>query len=153
METFNLIVSICSGVSVIMALLVALIKPLRERITKSKEREEAINKNFAQVKKEVAGIKTDINGVKQDIERNEALRARSQILRFADEIYQEQLHTKEHFEEILSAIDAYNLFCEKHPEFPNMKTQAAQRRINAVYQKCIEEHTFLDSKEDHNEDK
>ena len=78
------------------------------------------------------------------IDRNEAQRARTQILRFNDELYMGKMHTKEHFDEILAACDSYNKYCDTHPDFENMRTVKAQERISEIYDKCAKNHLFLD---------
>lgn len=98
--------------------------------------------------KQLDRIESRLDAVDLKVDRNEARGARSQILRFADEIYQKQRHTKEHFDEILAACQSYNTYCENHPEFENMRTLNAQRRINDVYYKCLAEHSFLDNDEE-----
>ena len=90
-------------------------------------------------------IEQDLKNLDEKVDKNQALQARNQILRFADEMYANQRHTKEHFDEILTAATAYNQYCDEHPEFENMRTISAQRRITDVYYKCLAEHSFLDS--------
>ena len=157
MENFTMIVSICSGLMVIIGLIGALCKPIRERITKVKEREQREKKMIDEVKEEIHSVKDEVVEVKDDIKdvrdeldsvradsrEDKAERARTQILRFADEIYQNQKHSKEHFDEILDCITFYNDYCADHPEFKNNRTVQAQKRINEVYAKCLKEHTFL----------
>lgn len=144
METFNTIVSIASGSSVIIALIVTLVKPIRERITHSKERREEAAQQFKMINDAIEGVGRKLEEVNSKVDMNEAKRARAQILRFADEIYQNQLHSKEHFDEILSVCKLYNEYCETHPHFENMRTMAAQKRIHQVYEKCTTERSFLE---------
>ena len=153
METFNTIVSIASGVSVIIALLITLIKPIREKITHSKERDELYQRNFRSIKNELGKVEQDLVIVQNTMDKDKALRARTQILRFADEIYSKQKHTKEHFDEILDAMTYYNQYCDDHPEFKNFRTVNAQKVINHIYEQCQLEHTFLgNEKEELHED-
>lgn len=119
----------------------ALIQHFLSKKDKTKEAFEHIEERFDSMEEQVEKID-------EKIDYNEAQRARTQILRFADEIYDGKLHSKEHFSEILDAMDRYNHYCEGHPDFKNMRTVHAQERINEVYRKCEKEHCFLDSKED-----
>lgn len=151
METFNTIVSCCSGASVIIALIITLIKPIREKITHVRERDERIQQSFAGVREDINSVKGDIKDIKEEINEDRAIGARTQILRFADEIYQGQKHTKEHFDQILEACKKYNLYCDLHPDFENMLTIAAQERIKEIYQECLKKHTFLDSRRNNDE--
>ena len=100
-------------------------------------------KQLDRIESRMEEIEAKVDQVDAKVDRNEAQRARAQILRFADEIYQGQLHTKEHFDEILSAATLYNQYCDDHPTFENMRTVSAQKRITDVYNKCLNEHTFI----------
>ena len=101
-------------------------------------------KQLDRIEGEIEEVRNDVQSLEDKVDKNEAQRARTQILRFADEMYQGQLHTKEHFDEILSAITLYKHFCDTHPLFENQRTEQAQRYINEVYDKCLDEHTFLE---------
>lgn len=68
---------------------------------------------------------------------------RYRILRFNDEIIQRDRHTKEHFDQILEDIDNYEKFCENNPKFSNNKAVLAVKNIKDVYDKCVEENSFL----------
>lgn len=70
------------------------------------------------------------------------LNKRKDILEFADEIYDEKYHSKEHFEEMLELIDDYENYCGSHPNFENNKALIAIQRIKDVYQDCLENHKF-----------
>ena len=102
-------------------------------------------KQLDAIESEIGEVKSEVKNLENKVDKNEAKRARTQILRFADEIYTqpEHLHSKEHFEEILSAIKLYNDYCDDNPKFENDKTEAAQKRIKQIYNKCLKEHTFL----------
>ena len=52
-------------------------------------------------------------------------------------------HSKEHFDEILFDIDAYEQYCSTHPDYKNNKAVLAIGTIKEVYADCIEEHSFL----------
>ncbi len=70
------------------------------------------------------------------------LQKRKDILVFADEIYNEVYHSKEHFDEIIELIDDYEDYCDAHPNFENNKALIAIQRIKDVYQDCLENHKF-----------
>lgn len=75
-------------------------------------------------------------------EESEIKAARMRIQRFADEMYGEVRHSKEHFDLILMDITAYNNYCEEHPGFINEKTRVAQEVIFEKYEKCMRERSF-----------
>ena len=65
------------------------------------------------------------------------------ILRFADEILQGELHSREHFDEVLEDITEYNRYCARHPEFPNDKATLSIAHIERVYRARLEKNDFL----------
>lgn len=73
---------------------------------------------------------------------SEAKASRMRIQRFADELYGNVLHSKEHFDLILMDITAYNNYCDTHPDFVNEKTKFAEEIIRDRYEKCMRERTF-----------
>ena len=99
---------------------------------------------------EVNDLKDDVKSLQAQMDRHESkdlqdkiLAKRRDILEFSDEIYREQKHSKEHFEEILSLIDDYEKYCSEHDKFENNKAVIAIQRIKDVYQDCLENHKFL----------
>lgn len=71
--------------------------------------------------------------------------ARARIQRFADELYYrtDLSHSRQHFEQIFDDINAYDAYCESHPQFANHKTIEATNIIKSTYHKCLEDHSFL----------
>lgn len=86
---------------------------------------------------------SDVQHLKEQYSEHEAKAARVRILQFGDELYQNQLHTKERFDQILEDVSDYEDYCRAHPDFPNEKTVMTVERIKAVYQECLREHSFL----------
>lgn len=82
------------------------------------------------------------NHEKKDLE-DKILAKRKDILEFADEIYNQKFHSKEHFEEILDLIDDYENYCATHESFENNKAVIAIQRIKEVYKDCLENHKFV----------
>lgn len=74
---------------------------------------------------------------------DKALECRRRVLRFNDEILAGTAHTKEHFDEILSDIDAYEEYCHQHPEYPNNKAIIAIEHVKKIYQERLEKNDFL----------
>ena len=112
----------------------------------------AIVSHKGKMAKQLTSIQTDVKNLEDKVDKNEAQRARTQILRFNDELYMGKMHTKEHFDEILAACDSYNKYCDTHPDFENMRTGLAQKRIQEVYKKCSKNHLFLDDTEKEDKD-
>lgn len=95
------------------------------------------------VREKLDEISNDLSThIHEDNQRN-AKRARVRILRFADEILQGELHSREHFDEILEDITEYNRYCSRHPEFPNDKATLSIAHIERTYRTRMEKNDFL----------
>lgn len=81
--------------------------------------------------------------IQYTIDEREAVLARTHILRFNDELYNEVKHSKEYFDQTLEDIKTYNMFCKEHPKFENERTVLATENIKETYKKLHDEHKFL----------
>ena len=97
-----------------------------------------------EVVEKVDSLGTDIRNLRDECEEREATACRTRILRFGDEILHEVRHSKEHFDQILLDITAYENYCKCHPGFRNNVAVATIRRINQVYAQCIKDNDFLE---------
>ena len=52
-------------------------------------------------------------------------------------------HTKDHFDQTLRDIAAYERYCEDHPEFENNVTELTSDRIKTIYRRCLDSNDFL----------
>ena len=68
---------------------------------------------------------------------------RLEILRFNNELLRSVGHTKEEFIEVLAEIDAYERFCEGHPDYPNNRAALAIENIQENYKERLKKHDFL----------
>lgn len=80
-------------------------------------------------------IKTD--------EKRAADAHRTRILHFNNELLRDIKHTKEEYLEALSEIDAYERYCEEHPEYPNNRAVLAIENIRDSYKERLQKHDFL----------
>lgn len=101
------------------------------------------NKLNGDVLVEVDALKSQVQLVRERQDESEAKSARVRILRFGDEMYLGQKHSKEHFINILADIKTYNDYCREHPNFENERTKITEEHIKSTYQRCLEEHSFL----------
>lgn len=76
-------------------------------------------------------------------EKKDAVDIRNRILLFGDEARRGVKHSEEHFNQVLEDITDYELYCSKHPDFPNEKAVITCRRIKEIYEKCLREKDFL----------
>lgn len=88
-------------------------------------------------------ISNKVNDLDKEVREEKALQARTHILRFADELYNNKHHSKEYFDDVLSDIDMYEKYCEAHPDFKNNKTVMSSGLIKDTYSTLMEEHKFL----------
>ena len=95
------------------------------------------------IKKEVAGVKDDVAKMQAISDERNAKSARTRILRFGDEILHGVKHSKDHFDEILSACTEYDEYCRNHQDFKNHMTERTESLITKTYDKCMEENDFL----------
>lgn len=97
----------------------------------------------SKVATEVKAVSNELASMKSANEADKAVQARTRILRFGDEVYHGTRHSKEHFDQILLDITAYENYCSAHSEFQNNVTTLTVQRIKTVYQKCLSEDSFL----------
>ena len=90
---------------------------------------------------ELHGIKKAIESLADKVDRNQAILARTHILRFDDELINGVEHSKEYFSQQLQDIDTYEAYCQTHPDFRNNYAVIASEHIKKVYA------DLLDSKE------
>lgn len=88
-------------------------------------------------------IALKVESLENKVEENEAILARTHILRFNDELYNGIKHSRDYFEQQLDDCARYEEYCEAHPQFRNGRTAMATQNIKEAYQKLFEEHKFL----------
>ena len=84
-------------------------------------------------------------------DRRDADSHRVKILQFNNELLRSIDHTKEEFIEVLAEIDAYERFCEDHPDYPNNRAVLAIENIRENYKERLKKHDFLQEGEAHHE--
>ena len=87
-------------------------------------------------------ISSSLAKMRREAEESRATTCRYRILRFDDEVRHRNKHTKEHFDQILEDIKAYEDYCEGHPHYENSKAKMAIKNIKRVYDKCNEKGLF-----------
>lgn len=88
-------------------------------------------------------INDKIDALQYTVDEREAVLARTHILRFNDEIYNDIHHSKEYFDQTLEDITTYERFCEAHPQFANTRTVLASQNIKDTYRELHDKHKFL----------
>ena len=108
---------------------------------------KAFNK---EVLNEISTLKSRVDTLDERVQQSEAIQnerdakyARTQILRFGDEIRVGMRHSKESFDEILSDITEYESYCETHKDFKNNRTKSTEKVILEEYEHCLKTDSFL----------
>ena len=83
-----------------------------------------------------------VDKIESSLDERDAVLARTHILRFKDEIYNNgaDSHSLEYYEQTLDDIQTYDLFCANHPKFANGRTRAAADYIRSEYDRLFKEH-------------
>jgi hypothetical protein len=89
-------------------------------------------------KTELKGIKSAIETLSDKVDRNQAILARTHILRFDDELINGIDHSKEYFSQQLQDIDTYEAYCKLHPDFKNNYAVIASEHIKKVYAELLD---------------
>lgn len=87
---------------------------------------------------ELRGIKKAIEVLSDKVDRNQAILARTHILRFCDELLAGQIHSREYFQQQLQDIDTYEAYCKLHPDFKNNYAVIASEHIKKTYAELLE---------------
>jgi len=85
-------------------------------------------------------LKRSIESLVEKVDMNQAILARTHILRFSDEIRNQIVHSGEYWEQTLMDVDTYERYCQDHPTFKNNYASLAIDHIKKTYQKLLEEH-------------
>ena len=96
--------------------------------------------HFEEVLEMMADIKKEVQEIKMDALRDGAIRSRTSILRFQDELYNDIKHSKEYFDQVLDDIETYEQYCHDHPAFQNGRTKAAAKYIREERDRLFKEH-------------
>lgn len=91
----------------------------------------------------VDDLSKDLADHKSNSEERHATLCRTHILRFGDEIRHGVLHSNEHYQQILLDVDAYEEYCDRHPDYKNNVAVATIKHIKKMYEKHLEEDSFL----------
>lgn len=87
---------------------------------------------------ELGGIKKAIDSLSDKVDRNQAILARTHILRFDDELINGIEHSREYFQQQLQDIDTYEAYCALHPDFKNNYAVIASEHIKKVYKELLD---------------
>ncbi len=95
------------------------------------------------LEKKADNLEKEFGQMRQAEAEKDAIACRTRILRFGDEAFHDVKHSKEHFDQILRDITAYEQYCESHPEFENNQAVLTCSRIKEIYKKLLKTGGFL----------
>ena len=98
---------------------------------------------FGKIDQKLDLISDKVDKLEEQAKEDKALQARTRILRFSDELYNDEKHSKEYFDNVLEDIDQYEEYCDAHPRFRNNKTVMSTKLIRDTYAKLLADHSFL----------
>ena len=116
---------------------------LKKDMGSLKDEMGSLKEDIGHVKDEVSGIKQDVADIREEAKEREATNRRTRILEFGDEILHEVDYSKEHWDQILLDITAYEHYCDDHPHYMNNVAKATIKHIKNMYDKHLMEDSFL----------
>lgn len=84
-------------------------------------------------------IEQKLDALSERIAENQAILARTHILRFSDELKNGIEHSNEYFRQQLDDCDTYDRYCKSHPDFKNSYTEIANKHIKETYKRLTRE--------------
>jgi hypothetical protein len=103
------------------------------------DRYDKRKKSNEDIMSEVRKVSNQVCNLEKKVDENQAVLARTHILRFADELKNGVHHSNEYFRQQLLDCDTYEQFCKDHEEFKNNYTEMANKYIKDTYQKLLSE--------------
>lgn len=97
----------------------------------------------ADVSRELSEINRKLDAHITMDDRRTADGHRARVLHYNNELLRDIDHTKEEFIEVLTEIDAYERYCEEHPDYPNNRAVLAIENIRDNYKERLQKHDFL----------
>lgn len=101
------------------------------------------NALYGDVSRRLEAIEKKLDEHVDTDDKREADNYRSQILHFNNELLRPIDHTKEEFIEVLTKIDAYEKYCDSHPNYPNNRAVLAIKNIEETYRDRMKKRDFL----------
>ena len=121
----------------------AFVQFLIQRADSRTDSYEAIVKAIAEIKKEISDLANDLGKMDEKMDMRATVEARIRILKFADELTEGRMHSKDSFDQCMSDISTYRRYCDEHPKFKNDQTAATVDYISKCYTERLAKHDFL----------
>ena len=101
-----------------------------------------VNKRLDDMEAQMAGMNVKFDSHIAESEFKEIQDTRRDILDFANACMNGRKHTKEQFDFVLKECDDYETYIE-HKDIKNGVVTSAIREIRRIYDKCLQENSFL----------
>ena len=146
MEGFIGVLTACAPV------LVALVGIIPTVIANRKKTQESIEASNKEMEKRLNKVQSTLETHIREDEYDKARNQRYRILRFYDEMCEDEMckkrrHSESHFEDILDDIDSYEKFVDRNPGFKNSRGGVAMAAIKETYGRLKSNGGFLNGKE------
>ena len=102
-----------------------------------------VMQEIGKLSNEIKDVKQDVADIRDEAKEREATNRRTRILEFGDEILHEVNYSKEHWDNILLDVTAYENYCDEHPHYINHVALATIQHIKHMYQRHLEDDSFL----------
>lgn len=132
----------------IVPVLVALVGIIPTVISNRKKTQTTIEETNKAAKEQMQKVQSTLDNHIREDEDERARNQRYRILRFFDEMCEGRKHSESHFEDILDDIDAYEKYCDSHPNFRNSRGHVAMQAIKDAYGKLKRNGGFLSHEPD-----
>lgn len=101
-----------------------------------------MREHMDEIDKRLSALAEKLDAVQSFGEETRVCEARARILRFGDEMLRDQRHSKDSFDQIIMDINAYDVYCEEHPDFKNHVTGTTAHVIKEQYEDCMKKRSF-----------
>lgn len=107
-------------------------------------RHDKKNDKQEEILESIGKISDKVSKLEEAMEQRDAVSARTEILRFDDELCNGIRHSKEYFMQQLHNIDVYESYCSNnHTNFKNSFAVEAIAHIRDTYRECRDENKFI----------
>ena len=113
---------------------------------KLSEKDRELSKKIDDISEKVDTLNNSFRQHITESERKNLQDTRRDILDYCNSCMNGRKHTKEEFDFVISECDYYEKYIQDH-DLKNGVIEAAIREIRRLYDKCIQEHSFLSEPE------
>ena len=81
-----------------------------------------------------------VEKIEASLDERDAVLARTHILRFNDDLYNNIHHSEEYFLQTIDDAKTYEKYCERNPDFSNGRTEIAMKHVREEYDRLYKAH-------------